>query len=556
MFVLYETPMGYAIFKLLDENKLKEVDNLYLEFETPEKANKIVKLKHFEKFDDTTQALSAATAAVEGKLSKTLKKTLKNLVDDEVQNKLLVADAKLGNAIKEKLSLQCISNSSVQELMRCIRSQSENLLTGLKKEMTAMALGLAHSLSRYKLKYSPDKIDTMIVQAQCLLDDLDKELNNYIMRAREWYGWHFPELGKILTDNIAFIRTIKLVGTRDNMAATDLSDILADEVEQKVKEAAEISMGTEISEEDIINIQNLCDEILSINEYRTHLYDYLKTRMMAMAPNLTVLVGETIGARLIAHSGSLVNLAKHPASTLQILGAEKALFRALKTKKDTPKYGIIFHASMVGSASTKNKGRISRSLAAKASLATRVDAFGEDASVELGIEHRAKLEQRLRLLEEGNLHRLSGTGKAKAKLEKYHSKSEVKVWKAPEDSTLPTPKKRKHSESDVKPKLIEEIEVKQEYEEGESSTTVTKKKKKKKNKESADESVLDVSIKSEPMEEEVKSEKKKKKKHSNIEEPPKEDVEVKEEPEDEDDSVPKSEKKKKKKKKVKEESDD
>lgn len=104
------------------------------------------------------------------------------------------------------------------------------------------------------------------------------------------------------------------------MAATDLSDILPEDVEEKVKEAAEISMGTEISDEDTINIQALCDEILAINDYRTHLSDYLKTRMLAMAPNLTVLVGETIGARLIAHSGSLINLAKHPASTIQILG--------------------------------------------------------------------------------------------------------------------------------------------------------------------------------------------------------------------------------------------
>lgn len=147
-----------------------------------------MKLKHFEKFADTIEALAAATAAIEGKVCKTLKKTLKKLVDEDVQNQLLVADAKLGSAIKDKLSLQCVSNSAVQELMRCIRSQSESLLAGLpKKEMTAMALGLAHSLSRYKLKFSPDKIDTMIVQAQCLLDDLDKELNNYMMRAREWW---------------------------------------------------------------------------------------------------------------------------------------------------------------------------------------------------------------------------------------------------------------------------------------------------------------------------------------------------------------------------------
>lgn len=147
-----------------------------------------LKLTHFEKFKDTTEALSAATAAVEGKLSKPLKKTLKKLIDEDVQQQLLVADAKLGNAIKDKFSLiQCVSNTGVQELMRCIRSQSESLLAGLpKKELTAMTLGLAHSLSRYKLKFSPDKIDTMIVQAQCLLDDLDKELNNYMMRAREW----------------------------------------------------------------------------------------------------------------------------------------------------------------------------------------------------------------------------------------------------------------------------------------------------------------------------------------------------------------------------------
>lgn len=89
---------------------------------------------------------------------------------------------------------------------------------------------------------------------------------------------------------------------------------------------------------------------------------------------------------------------------------------------------------------------MARSLAAKASLATRVDAFGEDVTMELGTEHRAKLEIRLRMLEEGNLSRLSGTGKAKSKLEKYHSKSEVKVFKTGEDSTLPLGKKRKLSE--------------------------------------------------------------------------------------------------------------
>merc|ERR1712025_1383137 len=202
--------------------------------------------------------------------------------------KLAVADAKLGSVIKEKLEMNCVYDSKIGELMRCIRSQASGLISGLPdKEMSAMELGLAHSLSRYKLKFSPDKIDTMIVQAVSLLDDLDKELNNYMMRAREWYGWHFPELGKIITDNIAYIRSIQVVGQRENCKNVDLSDILPEEIETRVKEAAEISMGTEISDLDMLNIRHLCDQVMEIQEYRSQLYEYLKNRMLAIAPNLT-----------------------------------------------------------------------------------------------------------------------------------------------------------------------------------------------------------------------------------------------------------------------------
>ncbi|XP_015602467.1 nucleolar protein 58 [Cephus cinctus] len=576
MLVLFETPAGYAIFKLLDENKLSKTDNLYHDFETPEAASKIVKLKHFEKFADTTEALAATTAAVEGKLCKSLKKMLKKHCA-EVQEQLAVADSKLGNAIKDKLSLSCVSNTAIQELMRCIRSQMDSLLASFpKKEMTAMALGLAHSLSRYKLKFSPDKIDTMIIQAVCLLDDLDKELNNYVMRCREWYGWHFPELGKLITDNIAFVKTVKVIGTRENTSSSDLSDILPEEVEEQVKEAAEISMGTEISDDDILNIQHLCDQVIEISQYRAQLYDYLKTRMMAMAPNLTVLVGELVGARLISHAGSLINLAKHPASTVQILGAEKALFRALKTKRDTPKYGLIYHAQLVGQASTKNKGKMSRMLAAKASLATRVDALGEDSTFDLGIEHKAKLEARLRVLEDGNLRKISGTGKAKAKFEKYHSSSEYMEYPAAADSTLAT--KRKYSQSEDKKPLIEEItpsesneevpkkkkkkketgeeqleaEVKEEVPDA-SETTTPKKKKKKKHDAAVQETETSASVKQESevsvkaeqeAEAEVKVEGKKKKKKKE-----KSQEEVKEQVVEEPIEAPVSEKKKKKKKK-------
>uniref|UniRef100_A0A673BIM7 Nucleolar protein 58 n=1 Tax=Sphaeramia orbicularis TaxID=375764 RepID=A0A673BIM7_9TELE len=487
MLVLFETAAGYAIFKVLDESKLQQVDSLYKDFETPEKANKVVKLKHFEKFQDTTEALAAATAIVEGKIGKTLKKVLKKVVAKEAHEQLAISDAKLGGVIKEKLDVSCIHSPAVAELMRCIRSQMEGLITGLPfREISAMSLGLAHSLSRYKLKFSPDKVDTMIVQAISLLDDLDKELNNYIMRCREWYGWHFPELGKVITDNLAYCKTVRKIGDRTNVAGSDLSDILPEEIEAEVKLAAEISMGTEVSEQDIGNISHLCDQVIEITEYRAQLYDYLKNRMMAIAPNLTVMVGELVGARLISHAGSLLNLAKHPASTVQILGAEKALFRALKTRKDTPKYGLIYHASLVGQTTPKNKGKISRMLAAKAALAIRYDALGEDTNAEMGAENRAKLEARLRQLEEKGV---SAT----------QLLFEVRMYDPSGDSTIPsTSKKRKFEEVEeeeaaeepvtpvVKAKKPKTEPVTEEETSAAAEETPKKKKKKKKDKKAED----------------------------------------------------------------------
>ena len=173
-----------------------------------------------------------------------------------------------------------------------------------------MTLALSHGLSRFKLKFSVEKVDTMIIQAISLLDDLDKELNNYMMRLREWYGWHFPELSKIISDNLTYARTVLKVGIKTNTAETDLSDILTEEIEKDVKDAAEISMGTEINSNDEKYIKNLATQVVELAEYRESLSEYLKNRMNAVAPNLTVMLGELVGARLISHAGSLVNLAK------------------------------------------------------------------------------------------------------------------------------------------------------------------------------------------------------------------------------------------------------
>ena len=141
--------------------------------------------------------------------------------------------------------------------------------------------------------------------------------------------------------------------------------------------------------------------VVELSKYREDLYDYLQARMHSVAPNLSALIGEIVGARLISHSGSLVNLAKCPASTIQILGAEKALFRALKTRSNTPKYGIIFHSSFIGRAGLKNKGRISRYLANKCSIASRLDSFSEEPTDLYGLKMKEQVEQRLNFYETG-----------------------------------------------------------------------------------------------------------------------------------------------------------
>lgn len=416
---------------------------------------------------------------------------------DEKKVSLAVSDAKLGSAINKlpQFNITPVADSSTTELYRNIRTHLTDLIPGLQSEnLRSLALGLSHSLSRHKLRFSPDKVDVMIVQAISLLDDLDKELNTYAMRVKEWYGWHFPELGKILNDNLAYARVILAVGLRTKTSETDLSDILPEEIETAVKAAAEVSMGTEITEEDLLNITMLADHVVRYTEVRQQLSSYLEARMKAIAPNLTELVGTLVGARLIAHAGSLISLAKNPGSTIQILGAEKALFRALKTKHATPKYGLIYHSSLVGQATGKNKGKIARSLAAKTAIGVRADALsewvdedGNEADEEeraaLGVSARAKIENNLRRLEGRPLVAkgiaVGPNGQAAAAPSKFDIKEARKYNidadgltgdepAAAEPSSAepePTPKKEKKDKKDKKEKkskkekaLIEEVE--------------------------------------------------------------------------------------------------
>jgi nucleolar protein 56 len=229
------------------------------------------------------------------------------------------------------------------------------------------------------------------------------------MRIREWYSYHFPELVKIVPENHLYAKTAEFIKDRKSLTQDSLEgleEILMDSGRaQAVIDASKMSMGMDISIVDLANIELFAKRVVNLVDYRKKLGEYLHSKMNSVAPNLQSLIGDQVGARLISHAGSLTNLAKYPASTVQILGAEKALFRALKTRSNTPKYGLLFHSTYIGRAGLKNKGRISRFLANKCSIASRIDCFAETPTHIFGETLKQQVEDRLKFYESGETPR-------------------------------------------------------------------------------------------------------------------------------------------------------
>lgn len=401
MYLLFETAVGYALFKV-DDGKFAKVDSWKDLPNTSSGAAKLFQLVAFKQFEDAKDVLQASVKMINGKLSKTLAKFLrKNLPSAGLQQKLLVGDKKIAGELSKELGAHCETSDKALEFTRCLRTYMSELLADHNiAEAPNMSLSLAHGLGRFNVKFSADKVDTMIIQAISLHDDLDKEINNYMMRLKEWYGYHFPELTAHVADPLVYVKVVKAIGKRSNTNQVSLEELIGEEADHKVKQASDVSMGTDISDQDEEFILKLADQILELDAYRSNLEEYLRNRMLSVAPNLSNLVGEIIAAKLVAKAGSLINLAKFSASTLQIIGAEKALFKAMRSKKQTPKYGIIYQTKLVGSANGRAKGKIARALAAKSSLCVRVDALAEEEDVEIGTQAKAYLENRLRYLEE------------------------------------------------------------------------------------------------------------------------------------------------------------
>jgi len=211
---------------------------------------------------------------------------------------------------------------------------------------------------------------------------------------------------RIVSDNMTYARLVLFVGDKATLSASSLHDLAAlvdddEAVAKNIIDAAASSMGREISEADLEHVLSFARRTVKLAECRKKLHGYLVDKMGQVAPNLATLIGETIGARLISKAGSLTNLSKYAASTVQILGAEKALFRALKTKGNTPKYGLIYHSSFIGRTGAKNKGRISRFLANKCSIASRIDNFSEVPNTIFGEALKKQVEERIQFYAEG-----------------------------------------------------------------------------------------------------------------------------------------------------------
>lgn len=234
-------------------------------------------------------------------------------------------------------------------------------------------------LARGAVTTATAKRDLYAVQAVRAIDDIDKTVNLFAGRIREWYGLHYPELDRLIEKNDTYARLVADLGPRSNFTEENLEKegIPQDRIQQ-IASSARKSMGANFPEEDLEWLRSFCKDTLELAKFREKAETYVDEVMKQTAPNTTEMLGPLLTARLMSIAGGLMNLAKMPASTMQVLGAEKALFRSLKTGARPPKHGVIFQYASIHQSPRWQRGKIARALSGKLAIAARVDAFGGD----------------------------------------------------------------------------------------------------------------------------------------------------------------------------------
>jgi len=251
------------------------------------------------------------------------------------------------------------------------------------KQLNKLLTEIGIELTRRKIKQTVKK-DKIIIQTVNAIDELDKSINIFVARLREWYGLHFPELEQTEDKHERFVKLISNYGLRDNIPEENLGKISKE------------SMGINLSEKDEEILQEYATRLKELYKLREHMEKYTEKLMKGIAPNFSELATPILGARLIALSGGLERLAKKPSSTLQLMGAEKALFRYLRGKGRSPKFGVLFTHPRIQKVPGNKRGRIARILASKMSIAVKIDYYGsEDKSEELKKELDKRIKKAL-----------------------------------------------------------------------------------------------------------------------------------------------------------------
>ena len=296
----------------------------------------------------------------------------------EKNEDVLVNDLGLQDLLKKKSIESQLMNESKLENIQLTKPQilvdsgfAENNDDAIQK-----LRNFAIQLSSSKVSEVSSSPDLHIIQNINTLDDIDKIINGMSSRLREWYGLHFPELDNII-DSINGYAQIVVAGKRENLSEQVFSDAgFPDSKIQMLSLVKEKSRGGDMTNENLEIVQRLAKNILELFDMRNKLEDQVDQQMNEIAPNLSAVLGATVGARILAKAGSLQKMATMPASTIQVLGAEKALFRALKTGSNPPKHGLLFQHAVVHAAPRWQRGKIARAIAAKAAIAARVDVHG------------------------------------------------------------------------------------------------------------------------------------------------------------------------------------
>jgi len=328
-------------------------------------------------------------------------KSLISLLQKAGFDQFIFENVNIASEAHERLNIKTeIAKLSDVEALRA-RMEQVALETGFTKDEKALSVwnhSVSLELAKLKIKGASEKRDLIIAQAIQTLDDLDRTVNLFMGRLREWYGIHFPELDRLIEKHETYARLVMNLGYRDNFSFEALEkEGLHRERIENVANVAAASMGADIAEYDLSEIRALSENVLELYELRKRMENYVDKTMEEVAPNTRAIAGALLGARLIALAGSLRNLAVKPASTIQVLGAEKALFRSLKTGARPPKHGLIFQHNLLHDAKRWQRGKIARVLAGKLAIAVRADAFGGKFVAD-GL--KADIEKRLKEIKE------------------------------------------------------------------------------------------------------------------------------------------------------------